>query len=90
MRKSIKLSDFAKLSQEEKDKAIQELLKAVMEPPTPEELAELDAKILTYETKYGIPTDKIHESIDNGTLKETNEVCSWIMLANLRERIKGV
>ena len=84
------MAEFAKMTQAEKDKAIAELIKAAMEPPTAEELAELDAKIAVYEQRFGIASDKIHESIDNGTLKETSEVCSWIMLVELRERIKSV
>lgn len=42
-------------------------------------LAEIKANIAECEAKYGITSDQIHEAIENGELKETLEVCRWIM-----------
>jgi hypothetical protein len=30
------------------------------------------------EVKYGIPSEEIHQAIDDGRLEETFEVCQWI------------
>lgn len=86
----VSLKELSSMSDTEREKVLQELIKAAMLPPTTEELAELDTKIAAYESKYNLSSDKIHTSIDDGSLKETSEVCAWIMLVELRNRLKNV
>ena len=35
------------------------------------------------ERKFGIPSERIHQAIDDGTLEETLEVVEWIFDYNL-------
>ena len=44
-----------------------------------ESVAELEAQVLAYEQKYGIPSSEVHEAIDAGRLDETEEVCNWLI-----------
>lgn len=39
----------------------------------------LEAQILAYEQKYGIPSSEVHEAIESGQLRETLEVCNWLL-----------
>lgn len=86
----INLKELASMDDKQREKLFKELIRVAMLPPTAEELAELDAKIKAYESKYNLSSDKIHSSIDDGSLKETDEVCSWLMLVGLRNRLKNV
>lgn len=42
-------------------------------------IRELEERVLAYEQKFGIESADVHEAIDSGRLKETLEVCDWLM-----------
>ena len=50
--------------------------------------SELTARVKGYETRYGIPSRSIHAAINRGQLKETQEVCRWIIDYDLLKRTK--
>ena len=58
-------------------------IKYQMEHPDPEREAayvrELKQRIADYEGEFGFPSAEIHERIDNGTLREDERVCDWLM-----------
>lgn len=41
--------------------------------------AELEARVAAYESKYGIPSSEVHAAIERKELRETLEVCDWLM-----------
>lgn len=45
-------------------------------------------RIAGYELKYGMRSDQVHGAIDRGQLKETQEVCSWLIAYDSMERSK--
>lgn len=49
------------------------------ERPREEILAELRARLATYEKKYGRPSEGVSEAVGLGEIDETYEVCMWIM-----------
>lgn len=51
-----------------------------------ERRAELKSRIKQYEEKYKIKSRSIHAAIDRGELKETQDVCRWIMDYELLRR----
>ncbi len=56
---------------------------ALLAPPSDNgyreaEREEMRQQLRAYEERYGIPSDHIHEAIDNG-LTETLDVVEWIM-----------
>ena len=53
-------------------------------------LRSLQSRITAFEKKYSLPSDRIHEAIENGELRETNEVCEWIMTVELLERNQAI
>lgn len=48
--------------------------------------AKIAARIKGYEDQYGIKSDAIHGAIERGQLKETQEVCRWIIDYDLLSR----
>ncbi len=50
---------------------------------------ELATQIKMYETKYGIKSRSIHAAIERGHLRETQEVCRWIMDYDLLKRTRA-
>ncbi len=50
--------------------------------------AELAARVEGYEQRYGIKSRALHAAIDRGELKETQEVCRWIIDYDLLRRTK--
>ncbi len=53
-----------------------------------ESVRELEAQVLAYEKKYGIPTSDVHDAIEDGRLIETEEVCDWILDSEMLARAK--
>ncbi len=51
-----------------------------------ERRAELEARVKGYERQFGIGSDSIHAAIERGDLKETHEVCRWIIDYDLLRR----
>ena len=50
--------------------------------------AELRTRIQEYEAKYQLKSRSVHAAIERGELKETQEVCRWIMDYALFKRLK--
>ena len=49
-------------------------------------LQETRLSVQRFEAKFGMPSERIHEAIEDGTLAETLEVCRWIFQYNLLRR----
>ena len=50
----------------------------------------LRSQIAAYEAAFGIPSAQVHAAIENGTLTETKDVCSWIMAYDVLQRTGSV
>ena len=79
------------IPEEEKHRCINELFQASFDP-TPEQLEEqkrqIDEEIKTYELRHGVTSDKIKDYLRRGKIRETAEICSWLMLLKIRERFE--
>jgi hypothetical protein len=53
---------------------------------TSEHRSDLEARVKACERRYGIESRSIHAAIERGELKETHEVCRWIMDYDLLRR----
>lgn len=51
--------------------------------------SELENRVRGYEERYGIKSRSVHVAIDRGQLKETHEVCRWLMDYDLLKRTKA-
>ena len=52
-------------------------------------LHETRLSVERFESMFGIPSERIHQAIADGTLVETFEVCRWIFQYNLLSRAKA-
>jgi hypothetical protein len=72
------------------DAKIEELLAQRDDQDTQERmLEETCLRVQGFEAKFGIPSERIHQAIDEGTLVETLEVCHWIMEYDLLCRARS-
>ena len=53
-------------------------------------LRSLQFQVTAFEKKYSLPSERIHEAIENGKLRETDKVCEWIMTVELLERARAI
>lgn len=52
-------------------------------------IAELERAVAERERQYGTPSSQIHAAIEAGTLRETADVCNWIIDYELLERSRA-
>lgn len=65
---------------------IAEVVSAKDSPATPEQKADLDSRIAAFEMRYEMSSGTMLERIKNQQLKETAEICTWMMLLDVRRR----
>ncbi len=82
---SLRLSELASLSDSEKSQAMSRFLHKSGTPNG--QLAELDRRIATFERVYETTSEMMRAELASGTRKETAEICQWLMLLELRERV---
>jgi len=51
------------------------------------EAADLEAKIRALEQIYETPSSELRNRLADGSMKETLEVCQWLMLLKIRDRL---
>jgi len=84
--KSLQLSEVAKLSDKDKDKAYKEFLHATASLNG--ELEELDRRIASFERVYEVSSETMQQELLNGRRKETAEIGQWLLLIELRNRVR--
>ena len=89
MNASVKLSDLEALAPEERDRRLDELVRSTTRGPNGE-VAALDAQIEALERRHGFDSATLRRRLAAGEQSETPEVCDWLMLLDLRERIASV
>ena len=50
---------------------------------------QLDDQIAAYERRYELTSAEMVEQVENGALKETDDIASWLMLLNVRNRVRA-
>jgi hypothetical protein len=86
---AIRLSELSKLGATEKDSKLRKLMGATRRPPNGE-LAALDGRIREYEARAGYDSGTLKRRLASGEIAETADVCDWLMLLDLRERVGSV
>jgi predicted Zn-dependent protease with MMP-like domain len=88
----IKLSEWANASSECKRAQLEELVQDAMNP-TPEALKsqreQLCAEIGEFECRYEMSSISMREMLKAGSLKETNDICSWLVLLKFKDDIES-
>ena len=83
---SIRLSDLRRLSTEEQEAYFERCSQAT---DFNGELAALDARIARFEQIYEMSSETLLARMRSREQRETNEICTWLMLLDLRDRVRG-
>lgn len=81
-------SELRKLSKGEREAKLQELARAAQEPPNGQ-LRDLNAQIRQFEQRYDKDSATMRNELASGALQETADICQWLHLLNLRDRIQS-
>jgi len=88
MKHTLRLSEYRAMNATERDSAVAWLIAATRSAPNGED-RELAAQIQAYEQRYEMTSDEMIASINNGSLRENDEVCDWLILLKLRSHIEA-
>lgn len=83
---AVSLSELAKLGPDAKQARLAQLA-AARKMPLNGEVAALESKIHAFETRYEMSSETLIEQFKNHTVKETADVCTWMMLLDARKRL---
>lgn len=84
--KSIRLSEFAGHSAAEQEDRLADLTRGCFEPLNGD-VQDLNRRIAGYETRYEMSSVTMLTLYEKQDLRETEDVCDWLMLLRLRERL---
>jgi len=57
--------------------------------PTEQDIAQLEGRVREYERRYEIPSNEVHEAIEDHRLHETADVVQWIFAIRALERARA-
>ncbi len=86
--KTIRLNDLRHMSEEDREEEFRQLVEAASQPVKQSDIDELTDKLNIYEERYGITSEEIAARIGSGQIKETFDICKWLMLAALVRSMK--
>lgn len=82
----IKLSEFSQLDEAGKDAKLAEFSKSRQESPNGH-LTYLNERIAEYEITYEMSSEAMVEALKTRRIKETADICSWMMLVDVRKHL---
>ena len=83
---SVRLSELRGLSQEERTRRLSSLARAAFAAPNGE-VEKLDARIRVFECKYEKRSDHMLQDFNEGKIRETADIASWLVLLRARDRV---
>lgn len=86
MKKSLSLAQLKTMSNERREQQLGVLV-AATRLPLNDELKSVQKKLDAYETQHGIKSDDLRHKVATGQLRESADVCSWLMLLDLQDRL---
>jgi len=88
MRRTVSIGELSTMTKRAQDRSISGLVETARRLPNGE-IKRLDAAVRAFEEKYGFDTETLRNDLAADRLYETAEICEWLMLAGLRDRIVG-
>lgn len=79
--------ELRKLPDEARVRRAAELVAAARRPPNGE-LVAIEREIERFEHVFQLSTDSMRVRVGNGSLRESHEICRWLMLVKLRDELK--
>ncbi len=86
--KTLRLSDFAKLSVREKDIAVRDIARRALAKPNGE-MSAVEARICDFERRYEMTSTTMEARLADGALDETADIASWLIALDARRRMRG-
>jgi hypothetical protein len=83
MKYSISMTEFKALSETQQENQLAALVAATRTPPNGE-IKLLDKQIEILESKFGISSEEMKKRLFHGQMRETMEICNWLMLLHTR------
>jgi hypothetical protein len=84
----IKLAEFSELSETDKQVRVHQLVQGSVAPSSDllkEQQANLANRIHGFEAQYKISSHDMRQAIRSGSMEESADFCSWLMLLELRD-----
>ena len=78
----IKLSDVGKMTDEELLAKIEEMRNSPPESPT------LQERLVEFEKAYDMTTEVMRDKLKKDEIRETADICNWLILAKLVDRCR--
>jgi hypothetical protein len=88
MKHSVSIAELKTMSAREQERRVSELIRAARSAPNGE-IEELDREIRAYEQRYGLDSASLEREVAGGHRQETEDICRWLMLLRIRERLEG-
>ena len=82
--------ELRRMSPAELEAAARSLIRGARRTPSPEELQELEAQLQAFELARGCSTEEMRAWVREGSMREDETVCSWLMAADLLERLRAM
>ena len=79
------LNKYSAMSPDERARAVDELGRRAAAPRNGQARG-IEARILAYETQYGMTSSVMRERFATGEVRDTADTSSWLMLLRARER----
>lgn len=90
MQKTIKLAQFAQASPDEKLESVRNLASSALNPDEDyldQQRQEIDLQIKKFECRYEMSSVVMKQKLSSGKIKETAEVCSWLLLLKVKDSL---
>lgn len=81
------LSDFDKMTPAEKERTIKRCEERMHAPPSKEVILKTEQKIRDFERRHDMSSSRMLEQLNTGKIRESNEICDWLLAINLRDRL---
>jgi hypothetical protein len=81
------LNDLAKMSPEERDRALDDLVERATRE-NPEERTALETRIHRFESDTGMSSEEMLRRLTSGAMHESTELSEWLFLLNTRRTLR--
>jgi hypothetical protein len=85
MRHAVNTSEVPDQLEMGREVKMEELIRCTRRAPNGE-LGRIDARLRSFEVRYGFPTRELGAKLDAGAIVEDEDICRWLMAAKLRAR----
>jgi hypothetical protein len=88
----IKLADFSTISESDKERRITQIVGDFVSPSPEllkEQKANLAQRIQGFETQYKMSSQNMKQAIRSGSMVESADFCTWLMLLEIRDRLEA-